>query len=58
MEKIHYDGTPKTPGVEFDGDKGELRLKGRSIPENSIEFYSLLLNGWMNTLTNHKVRQR
>jgi hypothetical protein len=46
MEKIHYDGTPKTPGVEFDGNKGELRLKGRSIPENSIEFYKPLID-WL-----------
>jgi hypothetical protein len=51
MEKIHYDGTPKTPGVEFDSDKGELRLKGRSIPENSIEFYKPLIE-WLDEYVN------
>lgn len=39
MERISIEGTPKTPTVIFDADKGLLELKGRSIPENSIEFY-------------------
>jgi hypothetical protein len=39
MERISIEGTPKTPTVEFDSEKGLLELKGRSIPENSIEFY-------------------
>lgn len=33
------EGTPKTPSVNFDDATGMLELKGRSIPENSIEFY-------------------
>lgn len=39
MERISIEGTPKTPTVVFDADQGLLELKGRSIPENSIEFY-------------------
>lgn len=39
MGKISIDGTSKTPTVLFDSDKGVMELKGRSIPENSIEFY-------------------
>lgn len=32
--------SPKTPLVNFNSDAGKLELKGRSIPENSIEFYN------------------
>jgi hypothetical protein len=40
MEAIHIEMTPKTPEVKLEATSGELVLKGRSIPENSIEFYS------------------
>ena len=43
MEKIVIEGTPKSPFVNFDPDNGILELKGRSIPENSVEFYGPLL---------------
>ena len=39
MEKINIESTPKTPSINFDFEKGVLEIKGRSIPENSIEFY-------------------
>lgn len=48
MESINIDGTPKTPDVQFDGEKGALLLKGRSIPENSIEFYKPLVD-WLDS---------
>lgn len=51
MEKLFFDGTPKTPGVNFDASTGELLLKGRSIPENSIEFYKSL-NEWLDEYSN------
>lgn len=44
MEDIKIDGTPKTPTVVFDAAKGLLEIKGRSIPENSIEFYKPLMD--------------
>ncbi len=44
MESIKLEGTPKTPTVEFNSENGELLLKGRSIPENSIEFYKPLID--------------
>ncbi|MEJ6680954.1 MAG: DUF1987 domain-containing protein [Flavobacteriales bacterium] len=44
MESIKLKGTPKTPTVEFSSENGVLLLKGRSIPENSIEFYKPLIN--------------
>lgn len=39
MEKINIESTPKTPAIRFDFEKGFLEIRGRSIPENSIEFY-------------------
>jgi len=46
MEAIVIEGTPKTPKVHFDAQGGTLLLKGRSIPENSIEFYRPLVD-WL-----------
>ena len=46
MEPISFEGTPKTPTVNFNADTGIIELKGRSIPENSIEFYKPLVD-WL-----------
>jgi hypothetical protein len=46
MEKYVLDGTVKTPDVSFDNTSGVLELRGRSIPENSVEFYGPL-NTWL-----------
>ena len=42
MDSINIEGTPKTPAVSFDAKTGQIEIKGRSIPENSIEFYKPL----------------
>jgi len=39
MELLNIDGTPKTPTVILNPNTGVIEIKGRSIPENSIEFY-------------------
>lgn len=39
MGKVSIEGTAKTPTVNFDPENAFMELKGRSIPENSIEFY-------------------
>jgi len=44
MGKISIEGTSKTPTVVFDSQEGVLELKGRSIPENSIEFYKPIVD--------------
>ena len=44
MEKIAIEGGPKTPTINFETEKGILEIKGRSIPENSIEFYKPLVD--------------
>jgi len=46
MEPISFEGTPKTPTVNFNPDTGIVEIKGRSIPENSIEFYKPLVD-WL-----------
>lgn len=46
MENFNLEGTAKTPEVKFDAENGVLELRGRSIPENSIEFYKPL-NDWI-----------
>ena len=46
MESLLIEGTAKTPIIRFDGDLGLIEIKGRSIPENSIEFYKPLVD-WL-----------
>ncbi len=46
MEPISIEGTAKTPTVKFDSETGVMEIKGRSIPENSIEFYKPLVD-WL-----------
>lgn len=46
MENLNLEGSAKTPSVHFDATNGTLELKGRSIPENSVEFYKPL-NDWI-----------
>ncbi|MDT8401542.1 MAG: DUF1987 domain-containing protein [Bacteroidales bacterium] len=46
MEPIIIEGTPKTPTVKFDSGAGVFKLEGRSIPENSVEFYKPLVD-WL-----------
>ena len=46
MEAITFEGTAKTPTVKFDAANGVFEIKGRSIPENSIEFYKPLVD-WL-----------
>jgi len=43
MEPIIIEGTSKTPAVNFNASTGVLEIKGRSIPENSIEFFKPLI---------------
>jgi hypothetical protein len=46
MKPISIEGTPKTPLVMFNEETGVIEIKGRSIPENSIEFYKPLVD-WL-----------
>lgn len=44
MEVLTVEGTTKTPTINFNPEEGYLLIKGRSIPENSIEFYKSLVD--------------
>ncbi|HBH49634.1 MAG TPA: nuclear pore complex subunit [Bacteroidales bacterium] len=46
MNRLEISSTPNTPLVSFDPVKGELKLEGRSIPENPGEFYDDLV-AWL-----------
>ncbi len=48
METIIREGSNKTPYVRLDGEKGLIEIKGRSIPENSVEFYKPLID-WLDS---------
>ncbi|ALO14747.1 MAG TPA: DUF1987 domain-containing protein [Salinivirga sp.] len=52
MDPIKIEGTPKTPTVNFNAEKGNIEIKGRSIPENSIEFYKPLVD-WLEEYMNN-----
>ncbi|MEM6523554.1 MAG: DUF1987 domain-containing protein [Bacteroidota bacterium] len=43
MDTYTLTPTPKTPKLVFDFDSGSFEISGRSIPENSIEFYKPLM---------------
>ncbi len=39
MNNLIIEDTIKTPSVSFNFEAGVLEMKGKSIPENSLEFY-------------------
>ncbi|MEO9802458.1 MAG: DUF1987 domain-containing protein [Reichenbachiella sp.] len=62
MEKLIVRPTRITPLIYFDPNRGLLELRGKSSPENSIQFYSQLIldleefgrNGKQNLIANFK----
>lgn len=48
METLSLQGSPKTPTVEMNAENGVIEIKGRSIPENSIDFYLPVVE-WLDT---------
>ncbi|HAG16598.1 MAG TPA: nuclear pore complex subunit [Bacteroidales bacterium] len=50
MKELVLNGTKQTPSVNFNAVSGMLELSGRSIPENSFEFYNPLIE-WLNEYT-------
>lgn len=42
MEAIYIEPTPKTPEISFNPNEGLISIKGRSIPEHTVEFYKPL----------------
>ena len=48
MESLVIQSSPKTPTINFDANSGTLEIAGRSIPENSVEFYRPVLE-WLDS---------
>jgi len=46
MNSLLIEGTAKTPRISFSAENGMLEISGKSIPENSIEFYQPVYN-WL-----------
>ncbi len=58
MEKITVEATPKTPYLKLDTQSKTIIIKGRSIPENSVQFYTPVLNAldtWIAEKTKDKI---
>ncbi len=50
MDNLEISGTAKTPSILFNSDTGVLEIKGRSIPENAIDFFKPLVD-WLDEYT-------
>jgi len=46
MENLYIPGSDETPEITFDKTKGVFEIKGRSLPEDVIEFYSRVFS-WL-----------
>jgi hypothetical protein len=51
MDNYYLKSTPKTPYINFNSETGFFEISGRSIPENSIEFYKPLIT-WLENYIN------
>ncbi len=50
------EGSPKTPSVRFNAEKGIIEIKGRSIPENAIEFYKPMVD-WLDEYSRNPAKE-
>ena len=50
MSTIQLEGTAKTPHIAFHDAPLSMEISGRSIPENSIAFYTPLLE-WVDAVS-------
>lgn len=48
MERLQLLSTSSTPAVVFEPETGTLHVSGRSLPENSHDFFQPILN-WVDT---------
>lgn len=46
MDVLKIEETKQTPEIDFDPESGELEISGRSIPENTFEFFNPVLE-WL-----------
>lgn len=46
MEQLFIPGSEDTPEIDFDNEEGVLKISGKSLPEDVIEFYSPIFS-WL-----------
>lgn len=46
MDNLNIEGTKQTPKIIFNSNTGILEISGRSIPENTFEFFNPVLT-WL-----------
>ena len=46
MDNLVIEGTKQTPHIDFNASTGVLNISGRSIPENTFEFFNPVLQ-WL-----------
>ena len=51
MKTVSIEPSPKTPKINLDAEAGLVEIKGRSIPENSVEFYKPVME-WLDEYLN------
>ena len=44
MDRLYIEPTAQTPLVDFNGQTGDMTIKGRSIPDSPDEFWNKVLN--------------
>ncbi|MBL4716023.1 MAG: DUF1987 domain-containing protein [Bacteroidia bacterium] len=44
MNRLVVEQTLQSPKIDFDPDTGILELKGKSIPDRTVDFYSPVMN--------------
>jgi hypothetical protein len=48
MDNLKIEGTKKTPNINFDSSSGVLSIMGRSVPEDTYEFFQPIMQ-WIDT---------
>ena len=56
LTNLYIEPTTKTPQIDLNQFTGELIFSGRSIPENSVEFYKPLVD-WLETYKDSPLQQ-
>lgn len=56
MDSLYIEGTLKTPTIKTDSKEGIIEIKGRSHPENPIEFYKPLTDWVANYIKDPRLK--
>ena len=52
MNKLHVEQTLQSPKIDFDPETGILEIKGKSIPDRTVDFYTPIMN-WIEEYVNN-----